>query len=165
MTPAGIPRGLSRLIGRDADVDALRKLVRESRLVTLTGAGGSGKTRLAAEVAAAVAGEFSDGVAWVELAPLADPELLPVYVIDALGLEHGARPPLATLLESLRDREMLLVLDNCEHLVQACAVLADRLVILDRGEVVGVIGRGEQTLAELTRYLIDLQSARERTVA
>ncbi len=128
MTPAGIPRGLSRLIGRDADVDALRKLVRESRLVTLTGAGGSGKTRLAAEVAAAVAGEFSDGVAWVELAPLADPELLPVYVIDALGLEHGARPPLATLLESLRDREMLLVLDNCEHLVQACAVLADRLL-------------------------------------
>jgi len=128
MPTVGIPRGLSRLIGRDADVDALRKLLSASRLVTLTGAGGSGKTRLASEVAMVVAEQFPHGVAWIELAPLADPDLLATHVIDALGIEQGARPPLATLIAYLQDRTMLLAFDNCEHLVQACAVLAERLL-------------------------------------
>ena len=125
---SNIPRGLNRLIGRDADVQALVALLRENRLVTLTGAGGSGKTRLASEVAAVSERTFPHGVAWIELAPLAEPELLPAHLLDALDLEHGARPPLDTLLDALRDRDTLLVLDNCEHLVHACAVLAERML-------------------------------------
>jgi predicted ATPase/DNA-binding SARP family transcriptional activator len=128
MVLTNIPRGLNRLIGRDADVSALVALLRDSRLVTLTGAGGSGKTRLASEVAAVSADAFPDGIVWIELAPLAESELLPAHVLDTLGLEHGARPPLDTLLDALRERHMLLVLDNCEHLVEACAGLAARLL-------------------------------------
>ena len=121
MAPTEIPRGLTPLIGRDADVEVLRSLVHDTRLVTLTGAGGSGKTRLASEVAMVSGTDFADGVVWIELAPLADADLLPAHLLDALGIEHGARPALDTLLDALRDREALLVLDNCEHLVQACA--------------------------------------------
>ena len=128
MASTDIPRGLNRLIGRDEAIESLRALLRDSRLVTLTGAGGSGKTRLASEVAALSAGDFEHGVAWIELAPLADAELLPAHLLDALGLEHGNRPPLETLLDALRDRQALLVFDNCEHLVQACAELAERLL-------------------------------------
>jgi predicted ATPase/DNA-binding SARP family transcriptional activator len=73
-------------------------------------------------------GHFEHGVVWIELAPLAEAELLPAHILDALGIEHGARPPLDTLTDALRDRDTLLVLDNCEHLVQACAVLAERLL-------------------------------------
>jgi predicted ATPase/DNA-binding SARP family transcriptional activator len=128
MSLSSIPRGLNRLIGRDADVQGLVALLRDNRLITLTGAGGSGKTRLASEVAALATDVFAHGIVWIELAPLAEPALLPAHLLDALGLEHGSRPPLDTLLDALRERDMLLVLDNCEHLVQACAVLAGRLL-------------------------------------
>jgi len=119
------PVALTPFIGRDDEVDALRRLLDNTRLITLTGAGGSGKTRLAAEVAHRVSSRFGDGVAWVELAPLADPELLPTYLLDVIGIELGARAPMAALLDTLRERHLLLVLDNCEHLVEACATLAE----------------------------------------
>jgi predicted ATPase/DNA-binding SARP family transcriptional activator len=125
---ASPPLSLTPFIGRDSEVDALRRLLDSSRLLTLTGAGGSGKTRLASEVAARSASRFADGVAWVELAPLGDPELLPTYLLDALGIEHGARPPMTALLDTLRERQLLLVLDNCEHLVDACATIAEALL-------------------------------------
>ena len=123
-----VPASLTAFIGRDEDVATLCRLLESTRLLTLTGAGGSGKTRLASEVAARAAARYPDGVAWVELAPLVDAELLPTYVVDALAIEHGARPPTAALLDALRDRKMLLVLDNCEHLVEACAALVDALL-------------------------------------
>ena len=128
MISTGIPRGLSLLIGRDSEVDSIRRLLPATRLLTLTGAGGSGKTRLASEVATLTAGEFRDGASWIELAPLNDGELLPTHMLAALGQEHGTRKPLDALLDALRPRQLLLVLDNCEHLVESCAVLAERLL-------------------------------------
>ena len=128
MPSSGVPRELNDLIGRDTEVGTLLALLRETRILTLTGSGGSGKTRLASELASRSTAMFEHGVAWIELAPLNEPELLPTFVVDALGLEHGSRRPLDVIFDTLRNRQMLLVFDNCEHLVQACAELADELV-------------------------------------
>lgn len=126
--PAAVPRALTPFIGREEDVVTLSRLLDTTRLLTFTGAGGSGKTRLATEVAARVAHRFADGVSWVELAPLVNAELLATYVANTLGVEQGARAPMAALLDTLRERELLLVLDNCEHLVEGCAALVDALL-------------------------------------
>jgi predicted ATPase/DNA-binding CsgD family transcriptional regulator len=92
--------------------------------VTLTGAGGVGKTRLAVQVATRIAGEFDGGVWYVDLAPITDPDLVPVTVLRALGLpEQQGRSTMYTLLRFVGDRRMLLVVDNCEHLLDACAAL------------------------------------------
>ena len=123
-----VPLSLTPFIGRADEVDALVRLVGTTRLVTLTGAGGSGKTRLAGEVARRVRTQFADGAVWVELAPLADPDLLATYLLDALAIEPGARRPMDAILDSLRDRHLLLVIDNCEHLVQAAAALVETLL-------------------------------------
>jgi len=129
-------------------VAAVRQLLGTARLVTLTGAGGSGKTRLAEHVVAEAGADFPDGVAWVELAPLQDAELLPGYILGALGAEQGARTALAALVETVQGRRMLLALDNCEHLVGACAALveallrsnADLRVLATSREALGVAG-------------------------
>src|SRR5262249_19540728 len=101
----------------------------EGRLVTLTGAGGSGKTSLALQAARGLLDDFRDGVWQVELAPLVDPSMVPPAVATALGLREGAeRSALDALGAFLESRQLLLVLDNCEHLARACAELADRLL-------------------------------------
>jgi non-specific serine/threonine protein kinase len=101
-----------------------------SRLITLTGPGGTGKTRLALQAAADLLKSFPDGVWFVELAPLADPALIPQTVATVFGLkEEAGRPLLATLTHHLRDKKALLVVDNCEHLVQACAQFAEALLL------------------------------------
>lgn len=105
------------------------RLLGATRLLTLTGAGGSGKTRLAAEVAHASARDYPDGIIWIELAPLSDAGLLPNHVLASLGAEQGARAPLAAVIETLRGRQSLLVLDNCEHLVDAIAAMAESLLL------------------------------------
>ena len=88
--------------------------------MTLTGAGGAGKTRLAVEVAGELAGEFGDGVWYVDLAPITHPDVVPVTVARALGLpDQPGRSTMDTLLRFVRDRHMLVVLDNCEHLLDA----------------------------------------------
>src|SRR5207249_1393238 len=120
----------TRLIGREHDRAAVRRVLLgvERRLVTLTGAGGCGKTRLALAVAADLLDVFRDGVWLVELGSLADPTLIPQVVAKALGVrEEPVRPILDTLLASLKPRQLLLVLDNCEHLVEACAAFVDRV--------------------------------------
>lgn len=100
-----------------------------ARLVTLTGAGGVGKSRLALRLAATVAEEFADGVWHVDLAPLAAPKLVPHAVVRALGIdESGARPPVDMIVDRLRSRRTLLLLDNCEHLLQPCAELIDAVL-------------------------------------
>ena len=106
----------------------VRRRLTETPLLTLTGAGGSGKTRLAAQVAAQMEG-FGDGAWWVELGPLSDAALVPQTVASALGLrEQPGRPLAQTLADHLRRKTLLLVLDNCEHVVEACASLADTLL-------------------------------------
>ena len=102
----------------------VRRILADNRLVTLTGAGGVGKTRLALEVAGRMMGECRDGVWYVDLAPITDPDLVPVAVARALGLpDQPGRSTMETLLRFIGDRQMLVVLDNCEHLLDACAAL------------------------------------------
>ena len=130
-TLTNLPAPRTRLIGRDADVAAVRDLALhgEGRLVTLTGGGGLGKTSLALEVARGLLGQVHDGVWLVELAPLADPALVPQAVATPLGVREGSeRPLLEGLITHLRPRTVILVLDNVEHLVDTCAALADALL-------------------------------------
>lgn len=122
---------LTSLIGRRAETARIAGLLSGARLVTLTGIGGVGKTRLALRVASDVAGSFPDGVHVAELADLRDPELLATSVLGALDVARPGRPgadATAALVARLGERRVLLVLDNCEHLVDACARLADTLL-------------------------------------
>jgi predicted ATPase len=125
----GLPVELTSFVGREREVAEVKGLLADHRLLTLTGPGGSGKTRLALAVAFEVVGSFEDGAWFVELAPLSDPDLVPQGVAQALDVREAPGRPLAeTLVKHLRDKELLLILDNCEHLVEACAVLADALL-------------------------------------
>jgi len=123
-----LPAELSRIVGRRAESAAVRRLLSDSRLVTLTGVGGVGKTRLAVHVARQVRSAFPDGVCLVMLADLATPGLLPTAVMSAAsrGLRAGAG--IAELADELAERQLLLVLDNCEHLAAACADLVTTLL-------------------------------------
>ncbi|GGS81882.1 ATP-binding protein [Streptomyces violaceus] len=116
-------------VDRRGELTEGRELLARARLVTLTGPGGVGKTRLAARIAARVRRAFPDGVRFVHLSGLHDPALVPLAAADALGLhDHSAQPPLDALVEQVRDRRLLLVVDNCEHLAGACAQLAAALL-------------------------------------
>jgi predicted ATPase len=120
---------LTSFVGRQREMAEIRRLLATTRLLTLTGPGGVGKTRLALEVARAVSAEFSSGIWLVELGPLADPELVPQALATVLGMrEQPGRPLLATLADRLRGRRVLVLLDNCEHLIGACAELAATLL-------------------------------------
>lgn len=124
-----LPVELTNFIGRHAEIKSLRGALKSSRLLTLTGAGGAGKTRLAVHVAADVAAEFNDGVCYVDLAPVTHPDVVPVTTARALGLfDQPDRSTIDILLRFLRDREMLLVIDNCEHLLDASAGLVATLL-------------------------------------
>src|SRR5437667_308762 len=130
--PAGLtnlPSHLPDLIGRDASLGTVVDLITAHRLVTLTGAGGVGKTRLALEAARRLLPRFPDGVWLVELGPLADPALVPVTVATAVGLPLGTGPVTADRVAgALREKHLLLVLDNCEHMIDAAASMAAALV-------------------------------------
>jgi len=124
-----LPVQLTHFVGRERELDEVRALVSAERLVTLTGPGGTGKTRLALGVAADLSPLFGDGVWLVELAPLADPALVTQTVASVLEVrEQSGRALGDVLAEKLRPRDLLLVLDNCEHLIAACAQLAETLL-------------------------------------
>jgi len=144
-----LPCYLTSFVGREQEIAQLEKLVTANRLVTLTGAGGAGKTRLAIEVASrltgASSGVFADGVWLVELAALSDPALVPQTVAQALGLkEQPTRPIIETLSNHLASRKLLLVLDNVEHLLEACVHLTDEIV--RRGPHITVLVTGRERL-------------------
>ena len=124
-----LPAPLTSFLGREQDLAKLDRLLGQTRLVTLTGTGGTGKTRLALETGARVAGRFPDGVWLAELAGIADPGLVAAQVMQALGVrQQGDVPVLEALVYRLRSAELLLILDNCEHLLDACAQLAGALL-------------------------------------
>src|SRR5215467_13150976 len=125
----GFPAMLTSFVGRSAELAEVAELLARYRMVTVTGPGGMGKTRLAGEVAQRVADRFADGVWLAELAGVADPGLVPAAVAVALGIQHsGGGPALAALAEVLAARQVLLVLDNCEHLIDAVAGLCGTLL-------------------------------------
>ena len=124
-----LPAQASSFIGRDAQLAEVRRLLEGSRLVTLAGAGGAGKTRLGLQAAAGLADGSGDGVWFVDLAPLQDGELVAAATASVLGIrEDAGRPITETLVEGVGDRSLLVLLDNCEHLIDACAKLADALL-------------------------------------
>ncbi|WP_170317532.1 ATP-binding protein [Paroceanicella profunda] len=125
--PASAPR-LPRPIGRDDIIDGLAGRLRRTRFVTIVGPGGIGKTTVALAVAAELAGEYRDGVCFLDLAPLAAPGLLPSALAAALSLPGITDDPTPAILEELRGREMLVVLDCCEHVIEPAALLAERLL-------------------------------------
>lgn len=130
--PAGsnLPSQLTTFIGRRAECAAVAELLAKERLVTLIGAGGCGKTRIAIRVAAEVRERYPDGIWWVELARLFDEKLLVNAVVAALEIkELPGQPLIGTLKNHLRDRIALLILDNCEHLVGGCAHLVNELLL------------------------------------
>ncbi|WP_326695013.1 AfsR/SARP family transcriptional regulator [Streptomyces sp. NBC_01766] len=142
--PGNLRARLTSFVGRESDIDALRGDLGRARLVTLLGPGGAGKTRLSQEAAEAAAGTWPDGVWLAELAPVDDPETVPEAVLTALGarqtvlrgagaeeiraVERQSDDPLARLAEHCSRRRMLLLLDNCEHVIGAAAELADELL-------------------------------------
>lgn len=144
-----LPQQVTSFIGREMQMSEVKGLMEKTRLLTLTGSGGSGKTRLALQVAADMLDGSGDGVWLVDLAPLTDPNLIPSTVANVLTLkEEPGQPILQTLIEHLRNRYLLLILDNCEHLLDACARLVDGLlrscprvsILATSREALGVFG-------------------------
>ena len=124
-----LPDELTSFVGRDREFSEIERLIASTRLLTLTGAGGCGKTRLALRVAAASLPRFKDGAWVVELAPLSEAKLVTQSVATVLGVREGSTRSLRdSVLQHLRHRHILLVLDNCEHVIGACAELAEALV-------------------------------------
>jgi predicted ATPase/class 3 adenylate cyclase len=127
--PHNLPLQVTSFVGREREMGEIVALLGGTRLLTLTGPGGTGKTRLAVQMAAELLERYSHGAWLVELAPLADPALVPQAVAAVLRVrDNASRPVLTTLTEALRSQQLLVVLDNCEHLIHACAQLTDTLV-------------------------------------
>jgi predicted ATPase/transcriptional regulator with XRE-family HTH domain len=127
-TMSALPATLSSLVGREMEIAAITRLLGTARLLTLTGPGGAGKTRLAVAVAGNLLDTFRDGVVFVDLAPLADASLVPASVAQALGLREAAgRPLISTIADFLRNKRLLMVLDNFEHLMDAAPLVTDLL--------------------------------------
>jgi predicted ATPase/DNA-binding SARP family transcriptional activator len=147
--PHNLPRQLTRFIGREPEMTEVKRLLATTALLTVTGAGGCGKTRLALQMAPDLLPQYPDGVWLVELASLSDPALVPQTVASVLRVqEEPGRPLSQTLAASLQPRSLLLVLDNCEHLLAACAALAETLlracphlqILATSREVLGIAG-------------------------
>jgi predicted ATPase/class 3 adenylate cyclase len=128
-TPNNLTEQLNSFVGRDREMEQVRQLLANSRLLTLLGMGGLGKSRLSMQVAAIVLDDYPDGVWFVELAALSDPQLVPQAAASVLGVrEEPGTSVVEALVRFVRDKKLLIVLDNCEHVVQACADLAKRLL-------------------------------------
>jgi predicted ATPase/DNA-binding SARP family transcriptional activator len=126
---SNLPHELTSFIGRERELSELAGQLTRTRLLTLTGPGGCGKTRLALELARRCAADFEDGVWFIELAALSDPELVAQETATALGLQlRSERDPIEVLIAQVGERRLLLALDNCEHVIGACARLVDRLL-------------------------------------
>jgi predicted ATPase/DNA-binding SARP family transcriptional activator len=144
-----LPIPLTSFIGREDEVNEIKRLLADCRLLTLAGAGGSGKTRLAIRVAGEVGSMFSEGIWWIELGVLVEPQLVPQAVAKVLNVPEAPNQTLSeTLTNALRSRQILLVLDCCEHLLDACAQLAEHLlkacselkILVTSREVLGIAG-------------------------
>jgi predicted ATPase/transcriptional regulator with XRE-family HTH domain len=140
-----LPLQLTTLIGREREIVEVGSLLGTTRLLTVTGSGGAGKTRLSLEVAAEALDTFKDGVWFVALAPLSDPGLIPDTVAEVLGLRNEqGRPLIETLLAHLHGKQLLLILDNCEHLIEDCARFAD--AVLRTGREVRILATSREAL-------------------
>ncbi|MBS1723251.1 MAG: tetratricopeptide repeat protein [Armatimonadetes bacterium] len=150
-----LPVQITSFVGRQEEMSRVRALLREARLVTLTGSGGSGKSRLALQVAADLLDDFADGVWVVELAPVADGRLLAQATASVLGLTEEPGVPFEdALVRYLRSKAALVLFDNCEHVVDACAALAQRLLHTCPEVRLLVTSRESMRMAEETTYRV-----------
>jgi hypothetical protein len=144
-TPTNLVTQLTRFIGRERDLEQTRELLKNARLVTIAGAGGLGKTRLSIELAASVSGVFNAGVWFIELAGLSDASLVPHAVATVVGVRESANEPLETTLSRhLGSLRALIVLDNCEHLVEGLRTVDQML--LQRCPVLTVLATSREVL-------------------
>lgn len=142
--PHNLPGERTRLFGREEEIAAVASAVLEDRLVTLTGMGGAGKTRLAVAAAGTVVEAFEDGVWFVDLVPVTEPRRLPGVIAKAIGLKVEGDAPVESLLELLGTRRLLLLMDNCEQVVDATAEIVDML--LERTSDVRVLATSREPL-------------------
>lgn len=163
--PNNLPAPLTSFIGRAHELVELARLLPTTRLLSLTGSGGVGKTRLALALAAQVMHAYPDGVWLAELASLSDPAALPQLLLGVLGLhEELNRPALATFIDALQPKRVLLILDNCEHLIEACAHLAE--AVLRSCAQVTILATSRESLGiggELTWRVPSLQTPDSKT--
>ncbi len=154
-----LPTQLTSFIGRESEIAELKQELEQHRLVTLTGSGGTGKTRLSLQVAAELLEKFDHGVWFIELAPLADPALIPPTILSAIGIsEQPNKSPLEILKEYVHKKTMLIVLDNCEHLVSASAKVVNSLlnaapnlkILASSREALGVKGEASYPVPSLS---------------
>jgi predicted ATPase len=140
-----LPAQLNSFIGREREIAELKKMLASSRLVTLTSSGGTGKSRLSLQVAYELLADYPEGVWFIELAPVADGRRVPQAVASVLGVKEDAgRPVVEALIRFVRDRRILIILDNCEHLMQACADLAKQM--LQAGPNVKILASSREQL-------------------
>ena len=161
--PNNLPAQLTSFIGREKEIQEIKSAIDSARLVTLTGSGGTGKTRLSIEAGTQLLSNFANGVWLIELAPLSDESQIIPALAQAFGLQELPFNPLANLVtDYLRDKKLLLILDNCEHLIAACARLADDLlhqcaglkILVSSREALGIAGE----VAYRTPSLADSES-------
>src|SRR6266498_889072 len=155
--PQNLPVQLTSFVGREHELSEIKQLLTTTHLLTLTGPGGTGKTRLALQLAAKVLEEkqFPDGVWLAELAPLADPTLITQTVASTLGVrEQPRRTILDALMDYLRAKQLLLILDNCEHLIETCAQFADNLLRAARHLKILATSRETLGIAGETAYRV-----------
>ncbi len=145
VTPNNLPQQLTSFVGRERELADVAQLLTQTRLLTLLGIGGLGKSRVSLQLAADMLDEYPDGVWFVELAPVSDPRLVPQVLASVLGVKEDAGHTVPeALAQFVRDRKLLVVLDNCEHLIQACAGLARML--LEAGPDVRILASSREHL-------------------
>jgi len=161
---SNLPRRIEELIGRDEDLTQVAKILRDADLATITGAGGVGKTRLAHEAGRQAIDKHEDGVWLIELAPISDPALVPGAVARVLGIQlSDPSDPAGELLERLKHWRTLLVLDNCEHLIEAVAALAES--VLRHAPCVKILVSSQEPLGVDGEHVFRLRSLAEADAA
>ena len=157
--PHNLPAQLTSFIGREKEIERVDDLLKKNRLVTLTGPGGTGKTRLSLQIAAELLEDFPDGVWLVELAPIADPDLVTQTAANSLGMHLSAGPQtFSFLVDYLQPKRLLMIFDNCEHLIATCARLVDALlhacsnlsILVSSREALGIEGETSFLVPPLT---------------
>ncbi len=167
-TPNNLPQQVTSFIGRERELSEAKTLLGNTRLLTLLGMGGLGKTRLSLQIGADVLEKYPDGVWFIDLAPIKDPTLVPNVAAQVLGVrEESGKPMLQTLCAYIKEHKLLLIIDNCEHLIGACASLADALlqaapevrILTTSREALHI--RGEQTYPVLPLRVPDRKAGAE----